>query len=79
MAIFVFFENTSHNVLFYFSVLTAILYMEPQKFLIQNQDHLVPVIDAPIGSIKGTLLKSTHGRNIFSYGGITLRWNAWAH
>ena len=70
MAIFVFFENTSHNVLFYFSVLTAILYMEPQKFLIQNQDHLVPVIDAPIGSIKGTLLKSTHGRNIFSYGGI---------
>ena len=65
---FVFFENTTHNVLFYFTILSAILYMEPQKLWF-NSD-LVPIIQAPVGAIKGSLLKSTHGRNIFSYGGI---------
>ena len=31
---------------------------------------IVPVVHAPVGSIKGTLLKSKYGRNIFAYTGI---------
>ena len=31
---------------------------------------VVPVVHAPVGSIKGTLLKSKYGRNIFAYTGI---------
>jgi S-adenosylmethionine hydrolase len=68
MAIFV---TRHYNFLLYFTITTVVLYIGPSivKSILRKQGREVPVVNAPVGDISGTLMSTRHGRDIFAYRG----------
>lgn len=65
------FQETRANVLVYFSVLSIILMLGPEKIMPSlKQRSDAPVINAPAGDIGGDVMTTRKGRTIYAYKGI---------
>jgi hypothetical protein len=68
---FLFFDNMRYNLLLYFTITTLVMYIGPETIMpsLREQKRDVPIVNAPVGDVSGTLMSTRKNRDIFAYRG----------
>jgi hypothetical protein len=60
-----------YNLLLYFTITTLVMYIGPETIMpsLKERTRDVPIVNAPVGDVSGTLMSTRKNRDIFAYRG----------